>query len=185
MGAAGNFKTVDPTAEGNGTGKSNVPLFLAGVPVAVTVDKVAAALKGAEARGKLVAVAVVKPVVATSGVDEEGHRLGILLGGKAGDVKQGMNISQHIAAASQIKSHKDVGNAHIGEGVVRAFDQNAHRVPGVVADDVDVIDVRIGGIVVGAVLDVNAAQGVFDGEITHVGLASAVDGQPAPHRARQ
>ena len=126
------------------------------------------------ADAEMIGVGVIVPVIAV--VVAEAAAV-LIIGSVAGI--QGMNVAQGIAGGAQMDTDEDLCNAHIGQRVVVALEQNTDGIGFARADDVDTGDICVGGAGVGTALDVDADACMLDRNITHDGFASAVDGNAA------
>ena len=70
--------------------------------------------------------------------------------------EKGMNVAQNVACGMNHNPLINIGDAHVGEGVVEAFHQNPDGVLRAVAHNVYVGNIRVGRSVIGTEFDVNA-----------------------------
>jgi hypothetical protein len=108
-------KSIDASKEGQIAFECNVEGLFIGIPIAVAIFERAPA-PGVKCNGKLIAVAIVKPVHVIA--NEKSYAFFVVLGGCRGIDKQRMYVSEHISAAGYVNTGKHISDTHICQRVI-------------------------------------------------------------------
>ena len=154
----------------------------AGVPEAeTTAVNIARIAPGDKCRGVLIAVTIIVPVA--SMLIEKGDAAAVILIGSLRIAVKRMNVAQAVAAGFQFHTGLHLADAHISKGVVQTLHPESDRIRRAGAVDIDLLNIGIGGAVVGTLFDMDADFGVFDGGVADHSFSAAVDGNAVGNAA--